>query len=317
MLPTGGTQPRHRKMSIAFLSGDASSLGPMDPEPYDSHSRPMPSSTSGPLQTALRMSHRNPERHFTTPRSTLLAKLANSNDVDDMNSASYCHHVQKNNVMKNFGVEQYGYSLTSGDIFQLENAMTDTPEGNPSGNLRPDRSDNTQYRACNGHYAIILDSISSSKFSRSKNTYHGINSPPVSIPGHRNPTSSVATVGPPVRLVREARPSYNEEQRFFIMYKRIVERLSWAAIEDQFATLFNIRTKDGLTSAYYRIRRSWGMRDVTETDVFGLESDLQKVDQMASHFTRQFLEHVGYEGHDFHPDGLKGCLSKGESVKQA
>jgi hypothetical protein len=34
---------------------------------------------------------------------------------------------------------------------------------------------------------------------------------------------------------RSARPSYNEEQKFFIMYYRMVKRLSWPEIEDKFA----------------------------------------------------------------------------------
>lgn len=63
-------------------------------------------------------------------------------------------------------------------------------------------------------------------------------------------------------MPRPPRPSYNEEQRFCIMYLRIVRDKSWPEIEDKFAELFNTRSKGGLTSVYYRIRKSWGLKDV-------------------------------------------------------
>jgi hypothetical protein len=56
------------------------------------------------------------------------------------------------------------------------------------------------------------------------------------------------------RVPRRPRPSYTEEQKFFIMYHRIIRKLSWSEIEAKFVAFFNIRTKDGLTSVYYRLR---------------------------------------------------------------
>lgn len=56
---------------------------------------------------------------------------------------------------------------------------------------------------------------------------------------------------------RATRPVYNEEQKFFIMYTRIVLDQGWSDIEDRFAEVFGQRSKDGLTSMYYRIRKSW------------------------------------------------------------
>lgn len=63
------------------------------------------------------------------------------------------------------------------------------------------------------------------------------------------------------RINRRPRPSYTEEQKFFIMYHRIIRKLSWPKIETKFAAFFNIRTKDGLTSVYYRLRKDWGMKE--------------------------------------------------------
>jgi hypothetical protein len=74
-----------------------------------------------------------------------------------------------------------------------------------------------------------------------------------------HPATQTARAGSPQRILRPARPSYTDEQRFSIMYYRIVWEHSWPEIEDEFARLFNLRTKDALTSVYYRIRKMWGM----------------------------------------------------------
>ncbi|TKA82661.1 hypothetical protein B0A55_00760 [Friedmanniomyces simplex] len=69
---------------------------------------------------------------------------------------------------------------------------------------------------------------------------------------------------------RAPRPSYSEEQRFFIMYTRIVLCLSWQDIESGYAELFGqeaveLRSRGGLTSVYYRIRKRWGLEEVLKT----------------------------------------------------
>ena len=40
---------------------------------------------------------------------------------------------------------------------------------------------------------------------------------------------------------REPRPSYTEEQKFFIMWARIVQEKGWTEIEDEFTRIFNQR----------------------------------------------------------------------------
>jgi len=63
------------------------------------------------------------------------------------------------------------------------------------------------------------------------------------------------------RRPRPPRPSYSEEQKFYIMYARITCCKSWPDIENGFVEIFGSgavhRSKGGLTSVYYRIRRSW------------------------------------------------------------
>lgn len=99
---------------------------------------------------------------------------------------------------------------------------------------------------------------------------------------------------PLARIPRPARPSYSEEQKFFIMYYRVIKELSWPEIEDKFATFFNLRTKDGLTSVYYRIRKNWGMEEVLKTGPDGSMGDRGKVESKAAHFSREFLTNLGY-----------------------
>ena len=100
--------------------------------------------------------------------------------------------------------------------------------------------------------------------------------------------------GSPTMSQRPPRPSYSEEQKFFIMYCRIVRRMNWPEIEDRFAQIFNMRSIGGLTSVYYRIRRSWGMEEVLSNGPDGTESDWRMVNLKAMNFSRDFLASIGY-----------------------
>jgi hypothetical protein len=44
---------------------------------------------------------------------------------------------------------------------------------------------------------------------------------------------------------REPRPSYTEEQKFFIMWARVVQEKGWTDIEDEFTRIFNQRVSRG------------------------------------------------------------------------
>ena len=103
-----------------------------------------------------------------------------------------------------------------------------------------------------------------------------------------HPATQTAHAGSPQRILRPARPSYTHEQRFSIMYYRIVREYSWPEIEDEFARLFNLRTKDALTSVYYRTRKMWGMDGVLDTELHSI-GDRNRVESEASRFSRDFL----------------------------
>jgi hypothetical protein len=106
-------------------------------------------------------------------------------------------------------------------------------------------------------------------------------------------TTQTAYTGSPQHVVRPARPSYTDEQRFFIMYYRIARECSWSEIEVEFASFFDLRTKDAITSVYYRTRKMWGMDKVLETDLHSID-DRNRIESEASRFSRDFLVYLGY-----------------------
>ncbi|RMY38615.1 hypothetical protein D0865_13047 [Hortaea werneckii] len=97
---------------------------------------------------------------------------------------------------------------------------------------------------------------------------------------------------------RAPRPAYSEEQKFYIMFARILRGRSWPEIERDFARLFgqriSQRSKGGLTSVYYRVRKDWGLEDVLQTDTTSTTHDQQVVDLRARRFSWEFLVSIGY-----------------------
>jgi hypothetical protein len=109
------------------------------------------------------------------------------------------------------------------------------------------------------------------------------------------PRSDTSGVVEPVRRVpRPARPSYNQEQKFFIMYHRVIEEESWEKIGELFREFFSLRTKDGLNSVYYRIRHDWGMKSVMGTRTGDLGTDRLTVEEMTKTVSLDFLQKIGY-----------------------
>ena len=96
------------------------------------------------------------------------------------------------------------------------------------------------------------------------------------------------------RRPRAPRPSYSEEQKFFIMYTRIVRDLSWPEIEDEFERFFGSRSKGGLTSVYYRVRRDWGLLEVLKSGANSYAADCREVERRAMNFSAEFLSQIGY-----------------------
>lgn len=101
-------------------------------------------------------------------------------------------------------------------------------------------------------------------------------------------------IKPRARDIRPARPSYSEEQKFCIMYYRVIKKLSWCEIEDKFTTFFDLRTKNGIISVYYRIRKNWKMKDVLKLKTGDAELDRKIVEEKASLIPHEFLVRLGY-----------------------
>lgn len=82
------------------------------------------------------------------------------------------------------------------------------------------------------------------------------------------------------------------------MYLRILKLDSWPDIEDKFAGLFGedsgARSRGGLTSVYYRIRRNWGLEEVLKTGTDSPPRDTHEVEVRARHFSADFLTRIGY-----------------------
>ncbi|KAF2766081.1 hypothetical protein EJ03DRAFT_338641 [Teratosphaeria nubilosa] len=101
------------------------------------------------------------------------------------------------------------------------------------------------------------------------------------------------------RTTRPPRPAYTEEQKFFIMYMRIILNKPWSAIEDAYTEMFGPdrtggRSKGGLTSVYYRIRRNWGLEEVLQTSPNAMNGDRQMIEFRARNFSEDFLSSIGY-----------------------
>ena len=77
------------------------------------------------------------------------------------------------------------------------------------------------------------------------------------------------------------------------MYYRTVREYSWSEIEVEFASFFDLRTKDAITSVYYRTRKTWGMDKVLDTDLHST-GDRNIIESEASRFSRDFLADLGY-----------------------
>ena len=72
----------------------------------------------------------------------------------------------------------------------------------------------------------------------------------------------------PVRGRRPSRPTYHARHQHYIMFAAIVQEKAWSVIETEFARLFPVvhhlteqerfeRSRNGLNSRYYRLRREW------------------------------------------------------------
>jgi hypothetical protein len=108
------------------------------------------------------------------------------------------------------------------------------------------------------------------------------------------PAQSFMLTEPLTRVSRPAHPSYDEEYKFFIMYYRMIRGFSWPKIENKFAYFSNLRTRNGLTGAYYRTLKNWGVKEVLETGLNSSLGDRDEAGTKATHFSRELLINLGY-----------------------
>jgi hypothetical protein len=248
------------------------------------------------------------------PTQMSIAFLLNNQEktepIDSDGTREYCHSVSMPSQMP---VAFPSPRIPTSDQIEMDNTLFDTTLTQPDLPCRPyghyppqarDVEDDIDISSPSSGDAFSsgTESFGYDPISLSNDLSTSFHQPPSSVDrsesyyGHRchNRHPQVYNTGDiPKREPRSARPSYNEEQKFFIVYYRMVKQLSWSEIEDKFAQLFYVRSKDGLTSAYYRIRGSWGMEQVLKNQVRP-EDDLGTIGRKADCFSRGFLEYIGY-----------------------
>ncbi|GAB7333550.1 hypothetical protein MBLNU13_g05126t1 [Cladosporium sp. NU13] len=276
---------QHHKMSIAFLAGQANE----DTVMSDSCYAPAPAPASLPVAApTFQMPCYQPEGP-RTPITLPSLRLDGSPYSNGSHSAPQLPRIGSFSSINSFSSAHSANSWGSSNASYPNSTASSFSSINTSPVKRHDS---------------IWDNESNASAASSATSYHSSNSfSSINVPHphhhhhhhhHHQPTHSSMVAEPLARIPRPARPSYSEEQKFFIMYYRVIKELSWPEIEDKFATFFNLRTKDGLTSVYYRIRKNWGMEEVLKTGPDGSMGDRGKVESKAAHFSREFLTNLGY-----------------------
>lgn len=271
-VPFEGARQQHYKMSIAFLAGDVSEPEPMDTEMTDSCfalapvPAPVPRFAASIFQMPCFQPKLRPRSPITLPSlhlhcspdtRTQIPRIGSSSSLNSFSSVTSANSWADCDASNSRSASNFSSIKTS--PAKRHDSLWDLEPGSSA----------TSYHSNN--------SFRSTNASRARHQQ-----------GQPNHTEPLAQISPP------ARPSYSEEQKFFIMYYRVIKELSWPEIEDKFATFFNLRTKDGLTSVYYRIRKNWGMEEVLKTGPDGSMGDRGKVESKAAHFSREFLTNLGY-----------------------
>ena len=277
-LSASGRQQHHR-MSIAFLAGQTNE----DIEMTNSYYAPEFAPAAVPV-AELEVEIPCYQLDSRTPINLPLLRLDNSPYSDRPCSALQLPRPGSFS------------SINSFESAQSANSWDDSNASCPSNAISSFSSIITS--AVKRHDSILdfESTVSATSFAtsyHSSNILSSVNKPRAHHQNHQK-THLLMVAKPPARFPRPVRPSYSEEQKFFIMYYRVVKELSWPEVEDKFATFFNLRTRDGLTSVYYRIRKNWGMEDVLKTSRDGHIYDRGKVESKAAHFSREFLTNLGY-----------------------
>lgn len=237
-VPFDGGRQQHYKMSIAFLAGDVSEPGPMDSETTDDCFAPalalVPRSASSILPMPCYQPEPQPRTPITLPSLRLHCSPHARTHIPRVGSSS---------------------SLNSFDSVKSANSWADCDDSSPSS-----ASSFSSIITCP---AMRHDSLWDMDPDSSPTSYHSNSSFRITNASRESHQQGQSIhVEPLGRISHPARPSYSEEQKFYIMYCRVIKEQSWPEIEGKFALFFRPRTKDGLTSVYYRIRKDWGMDEV-------------------------------------------------------
>lgn len=284
---TANSRQQHYKMSIAFLSGEVNEPEPMDAEMTDKPSDPAPAQA----ELILQMPRYQPEKSPWTPITLPSLRLDCSPYSNGPYSAPQLPHIGSLSSINSY------CSANSANIWGSSVASS------PSSSTTTTTS--SSFLSINNSAVKCQDSLRDIESTSPATSYHSSNSftsinTPLAAHAHARqehqlqPSHSAMVAKPLARVPRPARPSYSEEQKFFIMYYRVVKGLSWPEIADKFGAFFNLRTKDGLTSVYYRVRKDWGMEEVLKTGRDGYLGDRGKIESRAAHFPTEFLTNLGY-----------------------
>ncbi|KAL1582265.1 hypothetical protein WHR41_09117 [Cladosporium halotolerans] len=270
-VPFEGALQQHYKMSIAFLAGDVSEPEPMDTEMTDNcfALAPVPASVPRFAASIFQMPCYQPKRRPRTPITLLSLRLHCSphtrTQIPRIGSLSSLNSIN---------------SVTSANSWADCDASSPRSASNFSSiKTSPAKRHDSLWDLEPGPSATSYHSNNSFRSTNATRARHQ--------QGQPNHTEPLAQTSPP------ARPSYSEEQKFFIMYCRVIKEQSWPEVEDNFALFFKPRTKDGLTSVYYRIRKDWGMEEVLKIGPGGTTGDRRKVEDKAAYFSRDFLNTLG------------------------
>lgn len=237
-------------------------------------------------------------------------------NVDKMAHSSAANYTARPGQRNNLNVMDIRYiSPNAGAV--------NPPAYNVSTASRPPTSPyayNTNSAASNNGSTLNMRGLGEA-LPQSRPNYSVSYAPQIASPPVLPPNSSYAAASSSSNTPRAPRPSYSEEQKFYIMYARIIRDWSWPEIEANFTRIFdgrsderggqsgtqqqraanhaaqrNERSKGGLTSVYYRIRRSWGLEEVLKGGPETFANDKRVIHHMARNFSEEFLVSIGYLG---------------------
>lgn len=297
------SQRQHDKMSIAFLSSkivDSDQAKAEVPRIYhdSTHMHLWRTASSANKALCLPLG-----QHLPTQRDPRTLASKNSSDTDHLCCVSWHDRVSC------YGLSNSPIGTQRTD--PLIDASIPLSDGTKSIEQNVDYRQVEQDRN-RKHGALIVSGVqfaTPQHFSKSCNVSDGIKSSlntPAGLQGigqHNDycqhlqrfqPKVASIMSNPPSEPLRKARPSYSDEQKFFIMYNRIIRGLPWAEIEESFSKFFGLRTQNGLYSVYYRTRKIWKMKDIQSTDVRASRRDKSTVIRMAANFSTELLMEVGY-----------------------